>query len=385
VGLFEKIFRRPRSDGSAGYFALLNGYAPAYSTRSGGVYEMELTRAAIHAFASACSKLQPELIGSAKRRLEPVLTHMPNDFMDTPKFLYRIATMLLVNNTAFITPIEDEGGQLCGYYPALPQNAEIVDVKGEPYLRYTFGSGQRVAVELSRVGLLTRYQYSDDIFGETNAALRPTMDQIHAQGEAVKAAIRNGANIRFIGRIGNMIKPEDQERARRKFAEDNLSSENKTGLLIYDDKFSDMKQVISKPFTADTAQMEQIRRNVFYYFQTNERIITNDFNEEQWAAYYNGAVEPFAIQLSAALTNMTFTARERSRGNQVMLTSNRLQYASAATKLQYSTQLIDRGLITPNEARAVWNMPPIEGGDVPIVRKEYTPRELLGKEESDSQ
>jgi hypothetical protein len=68
---------------------------------------------------------------------------------------------------------------------------------------------------------------------------------------------------------------------------------------------------------------------------------------------------------------MLFTFREQSQGNEVVASSNRLQYLSNAEKLNVSTQLLDRGILTINQALDIWNLPNIENGDVRIIRGEY--------------
>jgi hypothetical protein len=55
----------------------------------------------------------------------------------------------------------------------------------------------------------------------------------------------------------------------------------------------------------------------------------------------------------------------------IMATSNRLQYLSNADKLNVTRDLLDRGIITQNQAMEIWNLPPVEGGDVRIIRGEY--------------
>ena len=132
MGVFETIFRKPKADLKAeGYFKMLNGYTPVFSNAPESIYEMELTRAAIHSFASFASKLKPEISGTAQKNLERTLQFKPNPFMDTSKFIYRIATILSVNNTCFIVPIEDEFGGLIGYYPLLPQRCEVIEYTPE--------------------------------------------------------------------------------------------------------------------------------------------------------------------------------------------------------------------------------------------------------------
>lgn len=96
IGLFEKIFPKKATTEKAvdGFFKAFNAYNPTFTSYEGGIYEMELTRAAIHSFATHCSKLKPEIQGSAYRNLEKTLQFKPNPFMDTTKFLYRLATIL---------------------------------------------------------------------------------------------------------------------------------------------------------------------------------------------------------------------------------------------------------------------------------------------------
>ena len=311
MGVFETIFKRPKADIKAdGYFKMLNGYTPVFTSAPESLYEMELTRAAIHSFASFCSKLKPEVQGSARRDLERVLQFRPNPFMDTAKFLYRTATILSVNNTVFIVPVETQFGDIVGYYPVLPSRCEVIDYNGAPFLRYTFATGQKAVIELERVGILTNFQYKDDFFGENNAAFRPTMELINAQNQGIINGVKNSASIRFLAKIANMIKPEDITKERERFTADNLSADNQSGMVIYDAKFADVKPIESKAFVVNAAQMQQINENVFDYFGTNVHILQNDYTEDQWNAYYEGKIEPFAIQLSLVMSNMTFSPRE---------------------------------------------------------------------------
>jgi len=354
------------------YFDTMTAYRPAFTSYDGGVYEMELTRAAIHSFASAVSKLKPEFVGSAYQNLGNAMAFKANEFMTTSKFLYRLATILSVNTTAFIIPIYKKDMQtLTGYYPILPTGAEVVSVDGEPWLRYTFPNGDRAAMELSRVGVITQHQYRSDFFGEGNGALNPTLSVMDIQKQSMLDAVEQSATIRFMARMGMEMRPEDIKKERARFSADNLSNDNDTGVMMFDSKYAEVKQIDSKPYTINTDQMEQIRQNVFNYFGVNEDILQNKFDEETWNAFYEGKIEPFALQLGLELTKMTFTENEIAHGNHIMFSSNRLQYASNATKLQMSTQLFDRGILSANMVNDIWNLPHVEGGDERYIRKEY--------------
>lgn len=374
MGLFENLFKRPKAtENFQGYFKMLNGYTPAFTTYNGGIYEMEITRAAIHAFATHCSKLQPEMQGSAYKNLGKKMQTKMNPFMDTTKFLYRTATILAVDNNAFIIPIMDDTGEyITGYYPIRPAMTEIMqDNKGNPWLRYTFSNGQKAAIEFSRVGIVNQYQYNNDIFGETNNALNPTMQLIDTHNQGIIEGVKQSATIRFMARLANVYKSEDIAKERKRFTEENLSADNNSGVLMFDNKYADVKQVESKPFIVDAEQAKAIQANVFNYFGVNEDILQNKFNEDTWSAYYEGKIEPFAIQLSLVMSNMTFTERELAQGNKLMFTANRLQYASNKTKLRIVTQLFDRGFLTHNQGREIFNMSSIKDGDKYYIRLEY--------------
>lgn len=374
MGLFNKVFGKPKISSSQlkSFFKLLNGYSPIFTSYDGGVYEMELTRSAIHAFATHCSKLKPEVIGSAYPQLKRILQFKPNEYMDTSKFLYRLATILSVQNTAFIVPILDSFENLIGYYPILPSMTEIrEDSLGNPWLVYNFSTGEKAAVEFERVGILTQHQYKNDIVGENNNALNATMQLLHTQNEGIIEGVKNSAAIRFIAKASNMFGDDALKELRDGFAKLNLSAENDTGLMIFDNQFSDIKQVESQQFVVNATQQKLIQENVFNYFGVNQKILQNDFDENSWNAFYEGKIEPFALQLSLVMSNMTYTKHELAFGNEIQFSSNRLQYASNTTKLNVVTQLFDRGLISLNQGLEIFNMPPVEGGDERYIRGEY--------------
>jgi hypothetical protein len=353
------------------FFKLINGYIPTFTTFEGGIYEMELTRAAIHCFATHVSKLKPEIKGANNSTLERTLQFRPNSLMDTKKYLYRLATVYETDNTAFIAPLYDNVFNLIGYYPLATRKCKIIDYEGEKYLRYQFGLGNHAACELSRVGIMNKFQYENELFGSGNSCLRPTMDLIHAQNQGIIQGVKNGAAIRFIAKLAQSLKSEDIRKEQKRFTEENLATDNNGGVMMIDTKYADVKQIDSKPFIVNPSQMTQIKENVFNYFGCNESILQNKFSSNEWNAYYEGKIEPFAIEASLVHTHMAFTEREITFGNEIMFTSNRMQYLSNDEKLSTVTNLFDRGFLTHNQGLEIFNMPPVEGGDKRYIRKEY--------------
>ena len=373
MGLFEKIFKKQKQEKqSGGIFETLTAYMPMFNDWGGAIYESELVRSAINARATHISKLAVEVFGDAKPTLQKSLKTAPNDWQTWGQFLYRLSTILDVQNTAFIVPVMDSYGMTTGVYPILPSFCEIIEYGGEPWLRYMFNSGNFAAIELKYCGIMTKFQYSDDFFGENNAALTPTMELINIQNQGITEGVKSSATFRFMARINNFTSAEDLAKERKRFTKENLQNGD-GGVLLFPNTFSDIKQIESKPFVVDEAQMESIRKNVFDYFGINEEVIQNKAYGDAWSAFYEGAIEPFAIQFSDVVTKMLFTAEEKADGNFIMATANRLQYMSNSEKLNVSAQMADRGIMNRDEIREIWNLPPLPDGQgkAYTIRGEY--------------
>ena len=295
MGLFDFLFKnRPEPVGDyKGEWKMLTGYEPHFTTYGGNIYESELVRASIDAIARHISKLVVTTSGAARPKLQNKLKHGPNEFQSWSQFLYRLATILYIHNTAFIVPVYDLYGEPSGVYPALPERCEIVQY-GEskiPYLRYKFGWGETAAIELEYCGIMTRFQYRSDMFGETNHALLPTMDLISMQTQGIKEGVKSAATYRFMAQLTNFAKAEDLAKERQRFTAENFSKDaNGGGLLLFPNTYSNIQKIDAKPFVVDADQMGVINRAVFEYFGVNEDVLTNKAYGDAWAAFYEGAI-----------------------------------------------------------------------------------------------
>ena len=372
MGLFETLFKGRRQPQASGRWETLSAYTPVFTSWDGHMYESELCRASIDALARHSAKLEITVNGSAQPGLRARIKSQPNPFMSWYQFTYRARTILEAQNNCFIVPVIGAADEIEGYFPVLPSNCEVWDVNGEPFLRYTFMSGMTGAISLDDCGILVRHQYKDDFFGEKNTALAATLNLIHMQQQGITEGIKNGATFRFMARVRNFTKPEDLAKERKRFNENNLRGES-GGLLLFPSTYDELRQIDQKPYTVDADQMKLIQPSVYNYFGVNEDVLQNKAFGDAWSAFYEGAIEPFAVQLSEVLTAMTYTPRERSLKNSIFFTSNRLQYMSNTDKLNVTAQLVDRGVFNRDEARAVWNLPPLPNGEGKkyVIRGEY--------------
>jgi hypothetical protein len=363
MGMFERVFGRVRKSAqSADYFKTLTAYQPVFRSWNGRMYENELVRSAIDARSRHISKLHVHIEGSAHPALQSRMKNAPNDFQTWSQFLYRTNTILDMQNSVFFVPMTDEYGRKIGVYSLMPSMCEVVSAQGEPWLRYTFSSGEKAAIPLKEARVMTKFQYRDEFFGERNNALDNTMELINIQNQGIGEAVKNSNTFRFMAKVNNFTKPEDLAKERKRFSRENLQGDSAGGLLLFPNTYTEIKQITSTPYVIDAAQQEQINTNVFNYYGVNTKIIQNIASGDEWASFYEGAVEVFAVQLSEVLTAMFFTEKEQTRGNRIYATANRLQYMSNQDKLNVSRDMADRGLMMIDEIREIWNLPPLPDG-----------------------
>lgn len=356
-------------------FKLVSAYEPVFRDWRGKIYESLLVRSAIDARARHVSKLKVEIIGSAKPDLMARLRKRPNPWHTWSQELYRISTILDCCNNCLLVPIYDKDLTKIGVFAVLPTQCKIVNYKDELYLRYSFlNDRQTAACKLSECAILTKYQFENDFFGSTNAPLDETLDLLHIQKQGIKEAVKSTAGYKFMAKLANFTKQGDLEKERESFSESAFGAEaKKTGVLLFPNTYSDIKQIDIKPYTPDKDQMELIQKNVFFYFGVNEEILMNKASGDSWSAFFEGAIEPFALQFSETMTSALFSEKEVSFGNVLMATANRVAYMNFADKLNFVSQMADRGLLMVDEARDVFNLSPLPDGEGQrfLARGEY--------------
>lgn len=382
MSFFDKIFKKDRESEKVlqkyTVFTELNGYRPVFHSWGGQIYESELVRAAIDARARHISKLEPLFYGSARPSLINKMKHAPNEWQTWSQFFYRASTILDVKNTCIFVPVFDADMMVTGYYPVLPPRCEIVEYNKEPWIRYKFGSGEEAAVELRLCAILTKYQYKHDFFGEDNKAMHPTIELLDYNRQGINEAVKNSGAWNFMAQADNFTDPDDLELERKRFAKKNLARDAENdGFILFPNTYRNVQQIKQAQYTLDAEQMERIQKNVYDYFGVNENVMQNAANGDELDAFFNGCVEPFAIQISEALTRAMFSLRERSNGAKFFASSNRLQYMSTSAKVGMAQQLLDRGVMTINEARALFNFAPVPNGDIRAIRGEFKNADAL--------
>ena len=374
MGLIDILFgrRKTEADGAGLAFQTLTAYQPAWRSWGGALYESDLVRAATDAIARHAAKLSYKMEGTARPKLATATKSAPNPWMTWAQYIERCANIYTIENNLFIVPLLNDMGEVTGFFPAVPSSCEVIGKGADPFLKFRFIGGESRSVRLSRVGLVVKHQFKDDFFGSNNSPLRDTMELTQMISQGIQEGVKNGATFRFMAQLQSKTFDEDLKKERNRFNEANLQS-GAGGLLLYGMQMNNMQQIKQEGYKVDADQMRLIQENVQNYFGVSLKVIQNEANGDELDAFFNGAIEPFAIKMSEAHSRMVFTQQELNGKNRITFTANRLQYMNINAKISMAQQLGDRGVLTIDEIRELFNYAPLPdgAGQYTPIRGEY--------------
>ena len=364
--LFKSIIKDKQQTQTYSQFQELGTFKSYFGSFGNNIYASDDVRACIRALSENTSKANPR---STVKNIEYLLGLRPNKFMNGKDFLEKLRNILEVKNTAFAFIDRDDKGNVVAIYPVPYQTFEAVEYKGRLFIQFQFAGTamQNMAVPWEDLVVLRKDYLNSDIAGENNFPLLGTLDVIGTMDKGLQNAVKSTANLRGILKSTKaMLSPQALKEQKDRFVADYMNVQNEGGIASLDGT-QEFKEINLKPTTATAEEMSDFRERVYRYFGVNEKIIKANYTESEYDAFYESRIEPFLVALSLELTYKIFTERERAFGNKIWYESNRLQFASAKTKISM-VQLVDRGLMTPNEYRELFNMAPYEGGDEFVLR-----------------
>lgn len=371
---FQMIFGSKQAPRNHTYMQMLNS-TPSFYDFSGEAYDSDTVRATVDAFARNVGKLKPKHIRRIKGKvhspadlnIEWLLQNRPNRFMNAYIFYYRLGTQYLMNNNAFVWVRRDAMNRIEGFYPLVSSSVDLIEIGGEMVVQFRFYDGNTYRAPYFDVIHLRRFFYQNDMFGEANkTALSPILDLIAATNQGLKNAVKTSAILRGILKFTSMLKPEDMKKQTDDFKADYLDASNHGGIAATDSK-AEYQELKTDPKMIDDKLMNAMADKVYDYFGSNKKIVQSNYSEQEWNAFYESMIEPFALQMGLEFTAKVFTDRAQGHGNEILFEANRLQYASNDTKVKIIETLVDRGMMSINQGLEVFNLPPIEGGEKRIM------------------
>lgn len=343
----------------------------------GKLYRSETVRACIRPLAKAVGKMPLKHIrregNDIKIFPEPYMRFLlkePNPFMSGQMMKEKMITQLALNNNSFTLIMRDGLGMPIGLYPIPAVSAEAIYINGELYLKFLYENGKQNTFPYSDIIHLRNDFNNNDIFGDSACeALSDLMELMGTVDSGISKAIKNSGIIQWLLKFNTSLRKEDVKKNVEEFVANYMSVSSSTFGAAGIDSKVDAQRIEPKDYVPNSTITQKLTDRLYAFFNTNEKIVRSQATEDDWNSYYELVVEPIAIQLSEEFTRKLFSRKQRGFGNEIMCEASNLAFASLKTKLGLQA-MVDRGALTPNEWRASFNLAPVEGGDVPLRRKD---------------
>ena len=339
----------------------------------------DVVKICIDRIATHAAKLKPryvktqddQTVQERKGNLAFLLKFQPNPLMTPFDFIYRVVTLLYLNNNAFIYPVYDyETYELKELWPLKPNSVEALrDESGALFLRFYFSDKKAFTLPYESIIHLRRFYGTNDIFGGSGAisdhsALLQTIKINDSVLQGLDNAIKTSFQIKGLLKINGILSEKDKTAQKKEFDEA-LKEAAKDGgnSIVPVDLKSDYVPLNTDPKLVDSTTLSFLQEKIISYFGVSEAIFDNKYDENEYNAFYESVIEGIAIALSETFSKALLTRSQLENGEQIIFYSERLQYASWNTKVQAIEKLMGLGILSLNESRALLGFEPIEGGN----------------------
>lgn len=381
------IFTRKKKEGVTQSFNFISELNPAFLPFGNNVSQSEVVKICIDRVASQCAKLKPKYIKTKDDKtvseksgpLSFLLKHKPNEYMTPYDFIYRVVSLLLLNDNAFVYPMYDRTNRkLKALYPLNPLLVEAQqDSLGSFYLKFYFEDGRDFTLPYENVIHLRKYYSDHDLFGGSGSsgdheAILKTISINENLLQGIDNAVKSSMQIRGIVKMNGMLSEVDKTKQRDLFDTALTDSMNNKGSSIIPmDLKSDYIPLKVDPKLIDKDTLEFLQSKILDYYGVSVPLFTNKYSEEDFNSFYESTIEPLAIQLSEAFSLGLLTENEIIRGEEIIFFAERLQYASWNTKVQAIEKLMGLGIMSLNESRSLLGLEPVGDGEKRLQSLNY--------------
>ena len=388
MGLFDIFKRKKKVVAPIQYDAsMFRSTLSIFSDFGDNINASDIVKICIDRIATHSAKLKPryvktednETVQEKKGSLSFLLKHQPNPLMTPYDFIYRVVTLLYLNNNAFIYPVYDyDTLELKALWPLRPNSVEVLkDESGEMFLRFYFSDKKAFMLPYESIIHLRRFYGTSDVFGGSGAvsdhsALLKTIKINDSVLQGLDNAVRTSFQIKGLLKINGILNDKDKAQQKKEFdAALNEASKDGGNSIVPVDLKSEYVPLNVDPKLIDSTTLTFLQKKIISYFGVSDAIFDNKYNENEYNAFYEGVIEGIAIALSEAFSKALLTRGQLEKGEQIIFYSERLQYASWNTKVQAIEKLMGLGILSLNESRALLGFEPIEGGNKRLQSLNY--------------
>ena len=377
MSIFDKLFhRKPKSTKWA---PALDGFAPIYSQFGTDIYASDVVQQALKCIVDEMKKLNPTHVRMEGNDPVPVsgstvqaVLNDPNPLMTTADFLEKSVWLLLMNYNVFILPVfrtwtDRATGQERRYYEALyPIKPQIVnfieDLSGRLFVQFMFWDGETTTVPYDDV-IHVKWNYSVNEYMGGNELGQPdhgpllkTLQLNDQLLKGVAKAMNASYQVNGVVKYNSLLDEDKMQKAIQKLETQLKNSES--GFLPIDLKAEFI------PFERKTEMVDEdtlafIDEKILRNFGVPLPILTGNYTQEQYNAFYQKTLEPLIIAFGQAITKKLFTDREKAYGNKVELYPKDLVFMSVDQTLRMIEILAPSGALFENEKRTALGLRPL--------------------------
>ena len=386
--------RKKRTDETVTGFKLVHEIQTPLIPFGDNITKSDVVMICIDRVASQCAKLKGRYVKVDDKGVQTektgelsfILKRKPNEVMTPYQFLYKVISLLLLNNNSFVYPMYDKfTNKLKGLYPLNPITVQPIEYQdGSHTYEFYFSDGAKYEIPIENVIHLRRFYTNNSFFGGDNStgehdALLKTLNINDALLQGVEAGMKSSFKIKGLLKINGMLKETDRNKQLEEFNRAvELATRNDSAIIPMDAK-AEYTPLSNDPKFVDEPTLKFVQSKILDYFGVSEAVFTNSYDENEFNAFYESTIEPLAIQLSEAFSLGLLTENQLGRGEEIIFFSERLQYASWNTKVGAIEKLMGLGIMSLNESRNLLGLEPIEGGDRRLQSLNYVDADQANK------
>lgn len=364
------------------YAKMLQGYSPVFSRFGQNIYASDVVQMCIDVIATECSKLRPRHIRTGPDKIQRIpgsslnrlFKFAPNPLMTTRDFIEKVIWLLYLNYNCFIYPVyeakqEANGGwtrEYKAFYPLNPTQVTFMqDATNTLFAKMHFAGGYEFTIAYSELIHLRKKFSMNDILGggmggqPDNAALLKVLQINDVVLQGLEKAIKTSLSVRGIVRINTMLDDGKQE-AERKRLETAIESGNSSIIAL--DLKGDYVDLKVDPKLIEEKTLEFLERKVLRWYGVSVPILSGDFTDDQYQAFYEKTLESIVIGLGQAFTKCLFSDTEISHGNEMVFYQRDMMYLSTKSKIELIKVAGEQGLLMDDQKLAILGYPPLADG-----------------------
>ena len=308
----------------------------------------------------------------SKRKLTNyILQFQPNDYQNAPSLWKSVAFNYFFGSVAILW-LEFDYSNLAEPLKSIwsldvdaNQIRVFINDEGKQYVSFSI-NGKPHYVAAEDLIILQREVDMSSLFGGRSKAIDASIRALNTSYKGLEKAVEQSQLIRFLitgnAPANQAVKEQRQQEYSEQLFKDGIA------YVTGGDKIQEVTSNGKYPLSPE---LESLKKDIYEYMAVTSKIVQGDYNEDEFQAYWESALEPLANELAIALTTKLFSRREISQGNAIHIQSDRIQTASLKTRLSMANLLRQLPIVVENDILNLLYLKPVEGGDEPQVNLSF--------------